>query len=213
MDLGDFALLAFTSIFTMVNPLGVIPVYTSMTNNLSAAEAKKVAIKAVIIATLTLVVFAFAGKFIFNFFAISVYSLKIVGGIIFFMAGYDMLQARLIRTKQDSETTSEFVNDVSITPLGIPIICGPGVMTVAIVLYNDASNIAQKLIVFGTIFLIMSLTLIFLLSGRKIISFLGESGHKVMMRIMGLIVMVIAVEFLFSGLKPILQDIFVNGSP
>lgn len=208
--LPDFMLLAFTSFFTMVNPLGTIPVYTSLTANLSSAEAKKVAYKAVITATLTLFLFAFAGKFIFNFFAISVHSLKVVGGIIFFMAGFDMLQARLIRTKQDNETTNQFVNDVAITPLAIPIICGPGAMTVSIVLYNEAVRWEQKLVVFGTILVIMLITLIFLLSGRKIISFIGENGNKVLMRIMGLIVMVIAVEFLFSGLKPILQDIFLT---
>lgn len=209
--LPDFMLLAFTSFFTMVNPLGTIPVYTSLTGNLSSAEAKKVAYKAVITATLTLFLFAFAGKFIFNFFAISVNSLKVVGGIIFFMAGFDMLQARLIRTKQDNETTNQFVNDVAITPLAIPIICGPGAMTVSIVLYSEAVHWEQKLVVFGTIVVIMLITLIFLLSGRKIISFVGENGNKVLMRIMGLIVMVIAVEFLFSGLKPILQDIFISG--
>lgn len=208
--LPDFMLLAFTSLFTMVNPLGTIPVYTSLTGNLASAEAKKVAYKAVITATLTLFLFAFAGKFIFDFFAISVNSLKVVGGVIFFMAGFDMLQARLVRTKQDNETTNQFVNDVAITPLAIPIICGPGAMTVSIVLYNEAVHWEQKLVVFGTIFVIMLITLIFLLSGRKIISFIGENGNKVLMRIMGLIVMVIAVEFLFSGLKPILQDIFLS---
>ena len=210
-NLPDFILLAFTSLFTMVNPLGTIPVYTSITANLSAAEARRVAFKSVFVATLTLILFAFAGKFIFNFFAISVNSLKIVGGIIFFMAGFDMLQARLIRTKQDNENTNDFVHDIAITPLAIPIISGPGAMTVSIVLYNEASNWEEKLVVFGTILVIMSITLIFLLSGRKIISFIGENGNKVLMRIMGLIVMVIAVEFLFSGLKPILQDIFVTG--
>jgi len=209
--LPDFMLLAFTSLFTMVNPLGTIPVYTSLTGNLSSAEAKKVAYKAVITATLTLFLFAFAGKFIFNFFAISVNSLKVVGGIIFFMAGFDMLQARLIRTKQDNETTKQFASDIAITPLAIPIICGPGAMTVSIVLYSEAVHWEQKLVVFGTIVVIMLITLIFLLSGRKIISFVGENGNKVLMRIMGLIVMVIAVEFLFSGLKPILQDIFLTG--
>lgn len=209
--LPDFILLAFTSLFTMVNPLGTIPVYTSMTSNLSSAEARKVAFKAVLIATITLFLFAFAGKFIFNFFAISVNSLKVVGGIIFFMAGFDMLQARLIRTKQDNENSGDFVNDIAITPLAIPIICGPGAMTVSIVLYNEAVHWEEKLVLFGAILIVMMITLLFLLSGRKIISFVGENGNKVLMRIMGLIVMVIAVEFLFSGLKPILQDIFLQG--
>ncbi|MEJ2105089.1 MAG: MarC family protein, partial [Ignavibacteriaceae bacterium] len=102
--LFEFGLLAFTSIFTMVNPLGVIPVYTSMTSGIPTKEAKFVAIKAVITAMITLLLFAYSGRFIFEFFQISVNGLRVVGGIIFFMAGFDMLQARLIRTKSDKET-------------------------------------------------------------------------------------------------------------
>ena len=208
-NLFEYGLLAFTSIFTMVNPLGIIPVYTSMTAQMSSKEARQVAIKAVLTAFITLAVFAFSGKFIFEFFQISVNSLRVVGGIIFFMAGFDMLQARLIRTKSDEETTKEFANDIAITPLAIPLICGPGAITASIVMMNDAVAIAEKVTLFGVIFLILGITLLVLLSARKVMSFLGDSGNKVLMRIMGLIVMVIAVEFLFSGLKPILRDILM----
>ena len=208
-SLFEYGLLAFTSIFTMVNPLGIIPVYTSMTAEMSSKEARQVAIKAVSTAFITLTVFAFSGKFIFEFFQISINSLCVVGGIIFFMAGFDMLQARLIRTKSDEETTKEFANDIAITPLAIPLICGPGAITASIVMMNDAVAIPQKAILFSIIFLILGITLLVLLSARKVMTFLGDSGNKVLMRIMGLIVMVIAVEFLFSGLKPILRDIFM----
>ncbi len=208
-DLFEFGLLAFTSIFTMVNPLGVIPVYTSMTSEMTSSEAKKVAVKASLTALLTLILFAFSGRFIFDFFQISVNGLRVVGGIIFFMAGFDMLQARLIRTKSDEETTADYANDIAITPLAIPLICGPGAITAAIVMMNDAHEISQKLILTGAIAAVLLITLLFLLSARKVMRFLGDSGNKVLMRIMGLIVMVIAVQFLFSGLKPILRDIFL----
>jgi len=202
----SFGLLAFTSIFTMVNPLGVIPVYTSMTSQMSSEEARRVAKKSVLVALLTMLLFALTGKFVFDFFQISVNSLRIVGGIIFFMAGYDMLNARLIRTKSMEQTQSEYVNDISITPLAIPMICGPGAITVSIVLMNDAHTILLKSVLFIVIILVAVITLLFLLSARKIMKALGDSGNKVLMRIMGLIVMVIAVEFLFSGLKPIVKE-------
>jgi len=208
-EITEFVLYAFASLFTMVNPLGVMPVYNTMTAQLPSDEARQAAVKAVIVAGFTMVFFAFSGKFIFDFFHISVNGLRIVGGIIFFMAGYDMLQARLIRTKTDKETTSEFVEDISITPLGIPMICGPGSMTISIVLMNDAGTITLKAILIGVIAVIMFITLLILIFSRKIIRKLGESGNKVMMRIMGLIVMVISVEFIVSGLKPILRDIFM----
>ena len=207
--LFEFGLLSFTSIFTMINPLGVIPVYTTMTSEMSAHEAKGVAYKAVLIAFIILIVFAFSGRFIFEFFHISVNSLRVVGGVIFFMAGYDMLQARLIRTKSDDQTVKEYAKDIAITPLAIPIISGPGAITAAIVMMNDAHEITQKLFVVIAIVLVFIITLFILLGARNVIKFLGDSGNKVLMRIMGLIVMVIAVEFLFSGLTPIVREMLM----
>ena len=203
----EYILYAFATLFSMVNPLGVMPVYTTMTAKLPAKEARQTALKAVIVAAITLIVFSLTGKFIFDFFHISINGLRIVGGFIFFMAGYDMLQARLIRTKTDKETTHEFVDDISITPLAIPMIAGPGALTVSIVLMSDAHTIPLKLILIGVIVFVLLLTFLILVSSRRIIRKLGESGNKVLTRIMGLIVMVIAVEFVFSGLKPILRDI------
>lgn len=201
----EFSIMAFASLFTMMNPIGVIPVYISLTSHLSPKAAKRVAFKAVLTGLLTLVLFAVAGKFIFDFFAITIHSLRIVGGIIFFIAGYDMLQARLNRTKSNEEEHSDTNKDVAISPLGIPLITGPGAITVAIVLYNDAADFSLKITLFAVILLIMGIVLVSLLGGRQVMRFLGENGNKVLMRIMGLIVMVIAVEFLFSGLTPLVR--------
>ena len=201
-----FGLFAFTSLFTMVTPFGVIPLFTSLTANMSPVEVKKIASKGVMTAFIIMVLVALAGNFIFDFFHISINGLRIVGGILFFMSGYDMVQAKLSRLKEEGQSFSEYVNDFAITPLGIPIICGPGSITVTIVLFNDARGITEKLILFGVILIVLFVTYILLVSSRKILSFLGDNGNKVLMRVMGLIVMVIAVELMFAGLKPIVQD-------
>lgn len=200
----DFMLLALTSLFTMVNPFGVMPVYISMTGSLSAESAARTALKASVTAAATLILFAFLGEFIFNFFGISVDSLRVVGGVIFFMVGFDMLQARLVRTKTDSESVSEFSTDIAITPLAIPMLCGPGAITISIVMMQQTTGIVERLLFLLSIIFVMTITYITLLSSRKIISFIGDKGNKVLMRIMGLIVMVIAVEFFLTGLKPYL---------
>lgn len=207
-DLSTFGLLAFTSFFTLINPLGIMPIFMTMTSDLSREDRVKTAQKASIVSFITIVLFALGGQFIFQFFQISVNSLRIVGGVIFFIMGMDMLQARLAKVKiKDSEVKS-YVNDISITPLAIPMICGPGALTNAIVLMEDASTISHKGILVAAIFVVILLTYFILYSSSKIINFLGEVGNNVMMRLMGLIVMVIAVEFFFAGLKPILVDIF-----
>jgi multiple antibiotic resistance protein len=210
-QLLNFALLSFVSLFTMVNPIGVIPVYTAMTANLSPQESRKVAFKAVFTAFLILLIFALTGEFIFKFFGISVNSLRIVGGIIFLIMGYELLQARLTRTQYDDETVHEYMSDISVTPLGIPVICGPGAIASSIILMNQASTIEEKGAVIGAIAAIMGLTHLLLLGSKRVMRVIGDNGNKVMMRLMGLIVMVIAVEFFFSGLRPILREILMLG--
>ena len=202
-----FGLLAFTTFFTLINPLGVMPIFMTMTADLDNVHRTKTAQKASIVSFVIIVMFAFSGQLLINFFGISVNSFKIVGGVIFFLMGMDMLQARLGKVKiKDSEVKS-YVNDISITPLAIPMICGPGAITNAIVMMDTAYTLQMQITLIVAIFLVMILTYIILYSSSKIIKILGETGNNVLMRLMGLIVMVIAVEFFFSGLKPIMQDI------
>lgn len=206
MSYFEFGIIVFTSFFTLINPLGVMPVFMSMTTEFEAKRRRNTAVKATIFSFFILLVFALTGQLIFKFFSISVESLRIVGGIIFFMMGYDMLQARLVRTKMDEKQEISYANDIAVTPLAIPMICGPGAITNSIVLMEDAQDFTQKVILIAGIIVVLLLTLILLLSAGKIIKFLGETGNKIMLRLMGLIVMVIAVEFFFSGLIPILHN-------
>lgn len=205
-DYISFGLLCFTSFFTLINPLGTMPIFMTMTSELDVSHRNATAKKASVIAFITIVVFAMTGQLLFKFFGISVNSFRIVGGVIFFIMGMDMLQARLGQVKIKESEVKSYVSDISITPLAIPMICGPGAITNAIVLMEDAATIERKIILFAAIILVMLITYLILYSSSKIIKFLGQTGNNVMMRLMGLIVMVIAVEFFFSGLKPIILD-------
>jgi len=202
--LFQFALFSFVSFFTMVNPIGVIPVFTSMTAALTPQQSRRVAVRASLIAFIILLAFALTGQWIFRFFGISTNSLRIVGGIIFFLMGYEMLQARLTRTQFD---THEYMNDIALTPLGIPVICGPGAIATVIILMNQAKSPLEAGVVLGIIFLIIAITCLLMLGSKQVMHLIGENGNKVMLRLMGLIVMVIAVEFFFSGLRPIVREI------
>jgi len=203
----SFGLLCFTSLFTLINPLGTMPVFMAMTSELTDDQRNKTAKKASVVALFTIIAFALTGQLLFNFFGISVNSFRVVGGVIFFIMGMDMLQARLSQVKIKDNEVKSYITDISITPLAIPMICGPGAITSAIVLMEDANTLPKQLALFISIFLIIMLTYVILYSSSKLIKLLGQTGINVMMRIMGLIVMVIAVEFFFSGLKPIILDI------
>ncbi|NOU47594.1 MAG: NAAT family transporter [Bacteroidales bacterium] len=200
-------LLFFTSFITLMNPLGVMPVFLSMTANLNSKKRKATAIKATITAFFTLVVFAFGGQMLFSFFGISVAGLKVVGGILFFFMGYDMLNARLSLTKIATEEVDDYVDDISITPLGIPMIAGPGSITNAIILMDQSESLLDKAILISSILVVLIIVLTILLSGTRITQAIGKTGNKVMMKLMGLIVMVIAVEFFFTGIEPYIRHI------
>ena len=115
-----FGLLCFTSFFTLINPLGAMPVFMTMTMELDEKERRKVARRASLVSFLIMMFFAISGDLLFRFFGISIDSLRIVGGIIFLIMGMDMLQARLVKTKVKESEVKSYVNDISITPLSIP---------------------------------------------------------------------------------------------
>ena len=203
----QFGLLCFVSLFTMIDPVGLLPIYVSMTAGLPHHDSRLVALRATLTAWLILIVFALAGRFVFEFFGISVDSLRIVAGIIFFILGYEMLQAHLTRTKSDEESISEYVEDIAITPLGIPLIAGPGAITSVILLMNETTGAIEKqAALLIAITGVLALCFLFLIGARQVMHALGRSGNQILLRLMGLIVMAIAVEFFFSGLRPIVQS-------
>ncbi|CAN5462177.1 MarC family protein [soil metagenome] len=206
-ELLSFALLSFTSLFTLINPLGTMPLFMSMTSTLSEEDRKRTARKASIVAFITIVAFAFTGQLLFKFFGISVNGFRIVGGVIFFIMGMDMLHARISQIHIKASEVKHYESDISVTPLAIPMICGPGAITNVIVSMQEAGSYEKKLILLSIIIFTMLLTYLILYSSSKLIKILGETGINVMMRIMGLIIMVIGVELFFSGLTPILIEI------
>lgn len=202
-----FALLCFTSFFTLTNPLGTMPVFLTMTNGLSDDERKRIIKRATITSFLILIGFTFCGQFLFKFFGISTNGFRIAAGIIILKIGYDMLQARYSNAKLKEDEIKAYANDISITPLSIPMLCGPGAIANGIILMSDASDWTLKLTLVGVIGLVYILTYIILRLSTRLVRIIGETGNNVMMRLMGLILMVIAVECFVGGVKPILTDI------
>jgi len=209
MDTFTIILLYFTSFLTLMNPMGIMPVFLTMTSELSKRERRRTALKAVLTAGLVLIMFAFLGEYMFSFFGISVAGLQVVGGVIFFIMGYDMLNAKLSPMKVRAEDVEKYVDDISITPLGIPMIAGPGAITNAIILMGENESYINSALVIISIILVLITLMVVLFGAVGITKFLGDKGNKIMMKLMGLIVMVIAVEFFFAGIKPYLQAIFV----
>ena len=202
-----FALLCFTSFFTLTNPLGTMPVFLTMTNGLSDDERKTIVRRATIVSFITLMVFTFSGQFLFKFFGISTNGFRIAGGIIIFTIGFDMLQARYSKAMLKDEEVKTYVNDISVTPLAIPMLCGPGAIANGIMLMEDADTLIKKILLVSVIASVYFITFLILRASTRLNKYMGETGNNVMMRLMGLILMVIAVECFVSGFKPIMIDI------
>lgn len=204
--MNAFAVQAFASLFVLVSPLTVAPIYSALTSHLDHKSARSVAIRAVLTATGLLVVMALVGNAIFSFFSISSDSLRVVGGIIFFLMGYDMLNSRLPRTKHADESTQEFTHDVAVTPLGIPLLAGPGAITTVIVLSDDATDATLQGVLFGALGTVMIITLIILLGAEWIGRHVGDNGQRIAMRLIGLFEMAFGVEFFFAGISPFVRQ-------
>lgn len=184
-----------------------MPVFLGLTADMESKHRMDVAKRAVIAALIILLVFAFTGQFLFKVFNISVNSFRIVGGAIFFVVGFDMLNARLSAIKVKDSEIQRAVKDIAITPLAIPMLCGPGAITNGIVLMDDADTLPLKITFVVVLLLVMAVTYLILVSSSKLVKFLGQTGINIMMRLMGLIIMVIAVEFFLAGIKPFLVDL------
>ena len=211
--LFPFALLCFTSFFTLTNPLGTMPVFLTMTQGMSDAERKHIVKRATIISFLILMGFTFSGQFLFKFFGISTNGFRIAAGIIILKIGYDMLQARFTNVKLKDEEIRTYANDISITPLSIPMLCGPGAIANGIMMMDVAHSWDMKGVLVLVIAFVYILTYFILKESTRLVTVLGETGNNVMMRLMGLILMVIAVECFVGGIKPILTDIIQTSMP
>ena len=206
-----FALWCFTSLFTITSPLSTMPVFLTMTQSLDEKERRAVAIRSTLVACCALLLFVLAGQFLFKFFGISTNGFRIVGGIIIFRIGFDMLQAKYTPMNLRKEEIKEYANDVSVAPLGIPLLCGPGAIANAIVLMQEAHSFEMKTALIVAIVLVYVVTFCLLRWAGQLVKFIGETGNNVMMRLMGLILMVIAVECFVSGARPVLTEI-LHGS-
>ncbi len=208
-DLSAFALLCFTSLLAIINPLSAAPMYLALTDGYTPAHRRRTLRNAMLTAFAVLLVFALLGGAIFGFFGITIHAFRIAGGFIFFGIGMDMLQAKRSRGKTTEEEEREGVEreNIGVTPLGIPMITGPGAITTVMVLMTEAGTTTRAAIVFGGVILVVAISWGALSAAPRLVRFFGKTGLNVMTRLMGLLVTVVAVQFIIDGARPILVEI------
>ena len=204
-----FFLLSFSSLFTLINPIGITPIILSISENMNSAEYNKIIRKGIITAYLILFIFSLMGDLIFKFYGITINAFMIAGGILFFRNSLDMIDSKISRISTTPMETKEAEDkeDISITPVGIPLIAGPGAITSVMLLSSQTNNFYDKCILHINIVVILLITLIVLFLGKKIAASIGTTGIRIIQRVMGLILMVISIQFIINGIIPILKSL------
>jgi multiple antibiotic resistance protein len=205
----QFAILAFTSLLAIVNPLGAVPLFVALTAPYAPEHRRATLRRAISTGVVVLVLFALAGTWILQFFGITRQAFQIAGGILFFAIGWDMLQARRsrVKTTEEEETESISRDDVGIIPLGLPTLAGPGAITTVIALNGQAASLLESVAVYIAILLVMAICWITLSAARVVTRRMGRTGMNVMTRLMGLLVMVIGAQFVINGATTVVLDI------
>lgn len=200
-----FFVAAFSGVFTIVNPFSTASVFLAMTQGDSKKKKKAMARKACITAAVVLIVFGLAGTFILNFFSITLEAFKIAGGILVFGVGYGMVTAQKKAFDSEQEKKEAMSKeDISIIPLAIPMMSGPGAMTTAMVLMLQASGFLQMLAVVVAVIIVCLITYLLLLRASILERVLGETGKLIMNKILGLIVLVVGIQFVINGVHGVL---------
>jgi multiple antibiotic resistance protein len=199
----EFIISSLAAIFVVMDPLGAIPVFLVTTEGDTPEKRNQIIRRACWAAFIILVAFALLGAVIFRIFGITFAAFRIAGGILLLKVSLDMLYARRpgshITTGEERAAAEK--EDVAIVPLAMPMLSGPATIATVLVLMEKSSSTLQSAIVIVSIFLVCLFTYIILRSSNLLFRKLGQTGVNILVRIMGLILLALAIQFVFDGIK------------
>ena len=206
-DLALFLPTVFLGFFAMLNPIGNAPVFISMVGNADSSIIKKVAFRAVLTAFIIIAIFSLFGHFIFRMFGITLPAFQIAGGIIVFFIGYNLLQGKVSGAQHSKvQVTLRSYEDMAISPLGIPLLAGPGTISTAMNFVGEGKSFLYTILIVLIFALVCSITYYMFILSKKIADRLSQSIIKVISRIMGLILAVIAVQMFINGIFNVIKE-------
>jgi multiple antibiotic resistance protein len=203
----EFAITAFASIFAIVNPIGNIPFFVTVTEGYTAEERKRVIIMICVVMTVVLVAFGLFGNVIFAIYGITIPMFKIAGGLLLFSVAFSMMRGERSRAKitEDERQEAMYREEIGVVPLGIPLFAGPGAITTVMIYVSYAMDSAEGDVYFNlfSVFLAILLTVVIsyitLVYSERIFKRMGRSGAAAFGRIIGLLLAAVAVGFVLNG--------------
>jgi multiple antibiotic resistance protein len=196
-----FSLLALSSIFFLVDPFAALPTFLAVTEGQDGRRRVRTARRASLTAWVVLTLFAFIGQYIFKLFGISLPAFEIAGGVILLLIGLDMLEAKRSPTQETRKETQAAASkdDAGIVPMGIPMLAGPGAITTVMVLVGEVQTPWQMIAILGAIAITAAICFLVLGSADRVARVLGQTGIRILVRVMGLLLVALAVQYFVNG--------------
>ncbi len=196
---NEYIFTVFITILTVVDPLGIIPVYLPLVRDLPKDKQQKLVIRSVLVATAISFIFLILGRMILNYLQIEYYSLFAVGGVILFKIGLSMIYGQT--TKDGTIATAANIHEISVFPIAVPMLSGPGLIATIIMFVMKDHSIANYLLVTAALIISFVLAGIVMRFSGHIHKLLGQTGINIMDRIMGILLCALAVQFLANSFK------------
>ena len=200
----DTLIAAFVTLLVVVDPPGVVPIFAGLTGDLSAAERRRVAVNGTLIAAGILLAFALGGEVLLGLLGIGLPAFRIAGGILLLLLSVEMVMAKhtgLRATTSAEETEGSQRADITVFPLAIPLIGGPGAMTSIVLLMGEAPDLPGKAMMLGVLAAVLAIMLACLLLTGPVMRLLGVTGINVISRVAGIILAALAVQFIIDGVR------------
>lgn len=205
-DFIGFGLVATASIVAVMNPASTTAVYTALTEDMGRAERLKVIRTSIRISFIVLVFFALTGQLVFTIFNITTPAFRIAGGILLITVATGML------TSRKESYSAEELDNIAIVPLAFPLTCGAGTITTVILLASGPGGVVNLVAVVGAIIVALAVSYVGMLYGPRIFAFIGEEGLRVIPKLMAIIVLALAIQFIISGIAEAMPQILSNVS-
>ncbi|QEE49443.1 MarC family NAAT transporter [Flavobacterium alkalisoli] len=203
----------FAALFSVINPLGAVPIFVGLTQDDTKAERSRISFWTAVNVFIILIISFFIGQYILAFFGISIDALRIAGGFIIVNSGFALLSGKFSKTRGVNKKVANDAqkrNDIALTPLAIPMLAGPGSMSLLIALYQDYTDIMQKVIACIAIASVAIVIFLVMRSAHYLSRILGASGIVAISRIIGFIVIAIGIQYISSSVVNILQTIQIK---
>lgn len=200
----------FAALFSVLNPIGTVPIFVSLTQDYSKKERSRVALWTGFNVFIILIISFFVGQYVLEFFGITITALRIAGGIIIASSGFSLLNGNFKKNKGINKKVQEDIEnrtDIALTPLAMPMLAGPGSISLLIAFYQDHNSTNDILFSCLAILIVSLLIFIILRSGHYLAKYLGASGIIAISRIVGFLTIAIGIQYIISSVLSIIRGI------